>query len=105
MTTHPQTAQHTETSGAPSTEAAILDRLSHCIDRSCVICVEHAASMQPRLTHWQTWEKPQCFNGDLGSIYASIEDCRRKHADHHIRLSVENMTWRSRLSLAVYRPH
>ncbi|NEV64693.1 ribulose bisphosphate carboxylase small subunit [Thiorhodococcus minor] len=91
--------------GAHGAEAAILDRVTNCIDRNCVICVEHAPNVEPRLARWQAWEKPRCFDGDIGTVYASIEGCRRAHADHHIRLSVESMTWRSRMSLVVHRPH
>ncbi|MBK1723053.1 ribulose bisphosphate carboxylase small subunit [Thiocystis violacea] len=95
----------TETTHPFPGEAAILDRLSHCIQKGCFICIEHASAVQPRLTFWERWGKASCFDGDLGGLYASIEGCKQVHADHHIRLNVENIAWRSRLSLVVHRPH
>jgi len=98
-------SEGTETTDAFPEDAAILDRLSHCIQKGCFVCIEHASSVQPRLTFWERWGKTRCFNGDISDLYASIEACKHVHADHHIRLNVENITWRSRLSLVVHRPH
>jgi len=86
-------------------ESAILDRVTGCIERGCVICIEHAEAVCPHLTRWECWERPRCFDGDLKGLYDALDGCRRAHADHHIRLNIQNLVWRSRLSLVVHRPH
>ena len=103
QTIHASAQSHPSMSSAA--EAAILDRISNCIQRGCFVCIEHAEAVKPHLTRWKAWRKPSCFEGDLGALYDSLEDCRRAHQDHHIRLSVENLSWRSRLSVVVHRPH
>lgn len=86
-------------------ETAILDRVTNCIEHGCVICIEHTDQVQPRRSQWEPWERPRCFDGNLDAVYESLEGCRRAHGNHHIRLSIESMTWHSRLSLVVHRPH
>lgn len=86
-------------------EERILMQLGQCLDQGCFVWIEHAAAIAPRFSAWRLWEQPSCYNGNLDAVYDSIESCRRAHADHHIRLNVENVGWHSKLSVTVHRPH
>jgi len=60
--------------------------------------------MAPRYSPWQLWGRPCCYNGDAQRIYGEIDRCRSAHIDHHIRLSIEDSSFRSRFSLMVHSP-
>ncbi len=91
--------------GCSPEETSMLQHLDYCLQQGCFICIEHADMVHPRQISWVRWEQPSRYRGDLNAIYDAIESCRSAHADHHIRLSIEDITWHSRLSLVVYRPH
>lgn len=91
--------------GQSPEEARMLAHLDHCLQQGCLICIEHADTVRPRHSSWERWNTPSRYCGDLEALYEAIESCRQAHADHHIRLNIEDMTWRSTLSLVVYRPH
>lgn len=82
----------------------ILEQISQCLHRGCVICIEHALMVGPRYTRWQQWGDACCYNGDQDKLYNDIDSCRQAHADHHIRLSIDDFSSHSRFSVFVHRP-
>ena len=86
-------------------ESRMLSRLEHCLHRGCIIAIEHAEQIQAGYTAWQPWEPPSCYDGDMTAVHGAIARCRQAHCDHHIRLSIEDLSYRSRLALMVHRPH
>ncbi|MEJ2576605.1 MAG: ribulose bisphosphate carboxylase small subunit [Gammaproteobacteria bacterium] len=88
----------------PSAERRMYVQLGECLRKGCVVCIEHAPAVRPRYTRWEAWARPDCYDGDLNGLYSEIERCRQCHADHFIRLQVEDLGWHSRLSLVVHRP-
>lgn len=81
-----------------------LGQIGRCLRQGCVICIEHTPVMVPRFTPWQVWGKRCCYNGDSQTIYTEIDRCRDAHADHHIRLNIEDYSFRSRFSVVVHSP-
>ncbi|MCB1727312.1 MAG: ribulose bisphosphate carboxylase small subunit [Gammaproteobacteria bacterium] len=90
--------------GCDSAAERALGQIGRCLRRGCVICIEHTPLMAPRFTPWQPWGKRCCYNGDTREIYTEINRCRDAHADHHIRLNIEDYDFRSRFSLVVHSP-
>lgn len=82
----------------------VLGQIGHCLRRGCVICIEHAPTIAPRFTPWEVWGRPSCYNGDVQAIYAEIDRCRATHADHLIRLNIEDHNCYSRFSFVVHSP-
>lgn len=100
-----QASNQASATGQSPEETRMLAHLDHCLQQGCLICIEHADTVRPRHACWERWDEPSRYCGDLDALYGSIERCRRTHADHHIRLNIEDITWHSKLSLIVYRPH
>ncbi len=86
-------------------EERMFRQLGRCLHPGCVVCIEHTAAVRPGYTPWELWGGPSCYGGDFESVCDSIERCRRAHADHHIRLSIQDLGCHSRLSFAVHRPN
>lgn len=82
----------------------VLWQIGHCLRKGCVICIQHAEQMSPRYTKWQVWGTPRCYGGDPQRLYNDIDRCREAHADHHIRLDVEDYSFHSRFSFVVHQP-
>ncbi len=87
----------------PSTDH-VLGQVAYCLRQGCVICIEHTPRMTPRWSPWQIWGRPCCYNGNVQQIYREIDNCRETHADHHIRLNIEDHSCRSRFSFVVHSP-
>ncbi|MGR8919630.1 MAG: ribulose bisphosphate carboxylase small subunit [Gammaproteobacteria bacterium] len=90
--------------GAQSDTDRVLGQIGHCLRRGCVICIEHAPALAPRHTSWELWERPSCYNGDVERIYREFDRCRTTHADHHIRLNIEDHNCYSRFVYVVHSP-
>jgi len=82
----------------------ILGQIGQCLRRGCVICIEHAPSLAPRFTSWESWGRPSCYNGDVEGIRHELDRCRTTHANHHIRLNIEDHSCYSRFSYVVHSP-
>ena len=82
----------------------LLPKIAYCLRRGCVICIEHTPFMTPRWSPWITWGEPCCYNGDVQQVYGEIDRCRESHADHHIRLNIEDHSSHSRFSFVVHSP-
>jgi ribulose-bisphosphate carboxylase small chain len=82
----------------------VLWQIGHCLRKGCVICIQHADQMSPRYTKWQIWGTPRCYGGDPKRLYDDIDRCREEHADHHIRLEIEDFSFHSRFSFVVHQP-
>lgn len=82
----------------------VMHQIGHCLRMGCVICIQHAQQLSPRFTKWEVWGTPACYNGDLQQLYGDIDRCRECHADHHIRLDIEDHSCHSRFSFLVHRP-
>ena len=89
---------------APSPMDRVFGQIGHCLRRGCVICIEHAPTLAPRFTSWELWGRPSCYNGDVKTIYREFDRCRTTHADHHIRLNIEDHSFYSRFSYVVHSP-
>jgi len=87
-----------------STAARAIGQIGKCLRQGCVICIEHTPMMAPRFTPWEVWGKRCCYNGDTQTVYTEIDRCRSAHADHHIRLNIEDYSFRSRFSVVVHSP-
>ncbi len=79
-------------------------KLSECIRKGCFICIEHTANVRPGYTRWELWGQPRCYGGDATALDREVETCKEAHADHYIRLNVEDVSVHSRMSLFVHRP-
>lgn len=80
----------------------VLGQIGHCLRQGCVICIEHTSAVAPRFTPWQVWGTPSCYNGNPDMVFGEIDRCRSNHKDHHIRLNVEDYSFRSRFSFVVH---
>ena len=87
-----------------SPAARVLAQVEHCLRQKCVICIEHTPCMSPSWSPWQTWGKPCFYNGDVHQIYSEIDHCRTEHADHFIRLNIEDHSCHCRFSFVVHSP-
>ena len=101
----PFQAAHLHDAHLQPAESRMLSQLEHCLHRGCIIAIEHAEQVRSRYTAWQPWEPPSCYDGDMAAVHGAIARCRQAHCDHQIRLSVEDLSYRSRLALMVHRPH
>jgi len=90
--------------GTQSPAKRMLGQIGGCLRRGCVICIEHVPVMAPRFTPWEVWGRPSCYNGDVQGIYTEIDRCRTTHADHHIRLNIEDHSCYSRFLFVVHSP-
>ena len=97
----PINAAHT---GENNNRDRILRQIGHCLHQGCVICIQHTERLSPRFTKWQVWGTPRCYGGDPQRLHNDIERCCREHADHHIRLEIEDHSYHSRFSFFVHRP-
>jgi ribulose-bisphosphate carboxylase small chain len=94
-----------EDSTVPQSPAdRVLGQIEYCLRQGCVICIEHTPMMTPRYSPWEIWGTPCCYNGNVQPIYSEIDCCRSVHADHHIRLNIEDHSCRSRFSFVVHSP-
>lgn len=93
-----------QNTGSRSLADRVLGQIGNCLRQGCVICIEHTPRMAPRFTPWKLWGQRCCFNGDERQIYNEIDRCRATHADHHIRLNIEDFSCHSRFSFVVYSP-
>jgi ribulose-bisphosphate carboxylase small chain len=82
----------------------VLRQIGSCLRQGCVICIEHTSTLRPRWSPWEIWGKPCCYNGNAQQIYSEIDHCREVHADHHIRLNIEDYSCHSRFSFVVHSP-
>jgi len=80
----------------------VLRQITDCLRQGCVICIEHTSRIGPRWSPWEVWGKPCVYNGNVQQIYIEIDRCRKAHADHHIRLNIEDYSCRSRFSFVVH---
>ena len=94
----PQTETRSQTSGR------VFAQIEKCLRQGCVIRIEHASTLAPRFSPWQTWGEPACYNGDSQQIFAQIAACQTAYGDHHIRLSIEDYSCHSRFSFVVHQP-
>jgi len=78
--------------------------LTECIRKGCFVCIEHTPAMRMGYTRWELWGQPSCYNGDRVTLDREIEICKQSHADHFIRLNIEDVGFRSRMSVFVHRP-
>lgn len=96
-------SQH-ETSRRDGTPAWMPPKLGECIRKGCFICIEHTSDVQPGYTRWELWGQPSCYSGDAIALDREIETCKQAHANHYIRLNIEDLSFHSRMSLFVHRP-
>jgi len=89
---------------AQATPSWMPPKLGECIRKGCFVCIEHAPAVKPGYTRWELWGQPSCYNGDAIVLDREVEACKAAHADHNIRLSVEDVGSHSRMSLFVHRP-
>lgn len=82
----------------------VLWQIGHCLRKNCVICLEHARQLSPRFTKWEPWGTPRCYSGDPQQLRDDIARCCEEHADHHIRLQIEDYQFHSRFSFVVHSP-
>jgi len=82
----------------------MLNQIAYCLRQGCVICIEHTSNMRPRWSPWEIRGKPCYYDGNIEQIYSEIDRCREAHADHHIRLNIEDHSCRSRFSFVVHSP-
>jgi ribulose-bisphosphate carboxylase small chain len=82
----------------------VLAQIAHCLRQGCVICIEHTPKVTPHWSPWMLWGEPCCYNGNTRQIYREIDRCRAAHADHHIRLNIEDHSCHSRFSFVVHSP-
>ncbi len=87
------------------TRDRVLGQIGHCLRKGCVICIQHAEQISPRYTNWRIWGIPRCYGGDPQRLYDDIDRCREEHAEHHIRLDIEDYSFHSRFSFVVHQPH
>jgi len=87
-----------------SLASRVVAQIAYCLRQGCVICIEHTPVMAPRWSPWKVWGKPCCYNGEIQQIYGEIGRCRETHADHYIRLNIEDYSCRSRFSFVVHSP-
>lgn len=90
--------------GGEDSQGRLLGQIGHCLRKGCVICIQHAADLSPRFTKWEIWGTPRCYGGDPQRLYNDIDRCRTQHADHHIRLEIEDHYFHSRMSFFVHQP-
>jgi len=96
--------QQNETGNRAGRPSWMPPRLGECIRKGCFVCIEHTPRVRPGYTRWELWGQPSCYNGDAMALEREIETCKAAHADHHIRLNVEDFGFHSRMSLFVHRP-
>jgi ribulose-bisphosphate carboxylase small chain len=82
----------------------LLKQIAHCLRKGCVIVIEHTPTIVPQWSPWKIWGKPCCYNGNVQQILSEIDSCRKTHADHHIRLNIEDFSCQSRFSFVVHNP-
>ncbi len=89
---------------AQSSENCWFEQVGKCLHKNCIVGIEHAVPISPNYTTWQSFGKQHCYRDDPTPIYREIERCRATHADHPIRLNIEDMGGYSRAAFIVHRP-
>ncbi len=82
----------------------VLSQIGHCLRKGCVICIEHTEQLAPRYTKWEVWGTPRCYGGDPHRLFSDLDRCCEEHADHHVRLQIEDYSFHSRFSFVVHQP-
>lgn len=90
--------------GQETTRDRVLWQIGHCLRQGCVICIQHTQQLSPRFTKWELWGTPDCYSGNPDQLYGEIDRCRQCHADHYIRLDIEDYQVHSRFSFVVHQP-
>lgn len=88
----------------PESLPPFLSQLEHCLRKGCFFCIEHTPQGHVRHGRWTLWDKPSCYDGDLGAISSAIAQCREQNADRLIRLNIEDFSFRSRFTVMVHDP-
>ena len=87
-----------------SPAARVLTQIEYCLRQKCVICIEHTPCFSPSWSSWRIWGKPDYYNGNANHLYSEIDHCRVEHADHYIRLNIEDPSCHCRFSFVVHSP-
>ena len=82
----------------------MLEQIAHCLRLGCVIRIEHTPIMSPRFSPWEIWGTPACYNGDMQQLQDELEQCCVQHAQHFVRLNIEDYSCHSRFSFVIQEP-
>jgi len=82
----------------------ILAKISNCLKKGCVVCVEHCPDYSSTYAFWKEWGSPSCYNGDEHVIYNALDECCDTNPEDFVRLNIEDYSTYSKLILMVQSP-
>ena len=81
-----------------------LSKISHCINKGCVICIEHCPEYSRNCAIWQEWNNPSCYNGDQNQLINELGKCCDTNPNDFVRLNVSDNRTYSKFILMVQSP-
>lgn len=89
------------------TDEEITRQIEYCLNQNYAINVEFTDDPHPRNTFWELWGMPMFDLKDAAAIMFEINECRKVHPNHYIKLNAFDSTKgreTTALSFIVNRP-
>ena len=82
-----------------------LSKIRNCLQKGCVICIEHSPEMLQNCSLWKTWGSPSCYNGQEHQIYDELDKCCARYPEDFVRLNIADGRSFSKFIFVVQSPH
>jgi ribulose-bisphosphate carboxylase small chain len=89
------------------TDQEIGAQVEYCLHNGWAVSLEYTDDPHPRNAYWEMWGKPMFDQKDLDVVMREIEQCRRAHPNHYIKVNGYDRTkgrQTTTLSFIVHRP-
>ncbi len=89
------------------TDQEIGAQVEYCLDNGWAVSLEYTDDPHPRNAYWEMWGRPMFDQTDRDAIMREIEQCRRAHPNHYIKVNGYDRTkgrQTTTLSFIVHRP-
>ncbi len=80
-----------------------LEWINHCVRKNCIIRIEHTDHVAQRTT-WHSCCDAFMHDGNTARVIHQLRECVNCHADHHIRLTIEDISCGSRIVFPIHSP-
>ncbi|MCB1520416.1 MAG: ribulose bisphosphate carboxylase small subunit [Hyphomicrobiaceae bacterium] len=89
------------------TDTQITAQVEYCLSRGWAVGIEYTDDPHPRNTYWSMFGHPMFDLKDAKGVMMELDECRKAHPDHYIRLNAFDSTrgWETvMMSFIVNRP-
>jgi ribulose-bisphosphate carboxylase small chain len=74
------------------TDEQIQKQLEYCLNNEWPVNIEFTDDPHPRNSYWELWGLPMFDLRDPVTVLKEINDCRKTHPDHYIKVNAYNVT-------------